>query len=223
MALRGVSPEKIEKRLKLFLFGEAGAGKTMTSIQFPAPYLIDTERGAENEQYIKEIAKQGGAIFQTSDFDELLTEVKGLLTKNHHYKTLIIDPMTTVYNDLLEKCAYELKAAAKEKDATGTEFGRHYGEANKKMKHLINLLLRLDMNIIITAHAKREYGDNLSVLGNTFDCYKKIDYLFDLVIEVQERGDKRIGIVKKTRIETFVNAEQFERLNSLERKVYKGD
>ena len=65
------------------------------------------------------------------------------------------------------------------------------------------------MNVIITAHSKNEYGANLSVLGQTFDCYKKLDYLFDLVFEIQERGDKRVGIVKKSRIETFPKMETF--------------
>ena len=45
------------------------------------------------------------------------------------------------------------------------------------MKHLLSLLLRLDMNVIITAHSKNEYGNNMVVLGQTFDCYKKLDYL----------------------------------------------
>lgn len=197
--LRGISPEKIEKRLKLFLYGQAGSGKTIASIQFPCPYIIDTEKGATNDQYVELIKKQKGAIFQTSDFDELLDEVKALLTEKHNFKTLVIDPLTTVYNDLLDKAA----------DKVGTVFGRHYGEANKQMKHLINLLLRLDMGVIITSHAKREYGDNLAVLGNTYDCYKKIDYLFDLVLEVEKRGKERVGIVKKTRIEAFAEAEQF--------------
>lgn len=187
----------------------AGVGKTTASIQFPRPYLIDTERGAENDQYVKILEEKGGAIFQTSDFDELLTEVKSLLTEKHEYKTLIIDPLTTLYNDLLDKSAEKLKRESKEKDATGTEFGRHYGEANKKMKHLLSLLLRLDMNVIITSHAKNEYGNNLAVLGQTYDCYKKLDYLFDLVFEIQKRGKERVGVVKKTRIEKFVDAECF--------------
>jgi DNA polymerase III delta prime subunit len=209
MALRGKKPEKIEKRLKALFYGAAGVGKTTAGIQFPKPYLIDTERGAENDQYVKLLEQAGGAIFQTTDFEELVSEVKTLLTEKHDYKTLVIDPLTTVYNDLLEKSAAFLKAQSKEKDATGTEFGRHYGEANKKMKHLLNLLLRLDMNVIITSHAKNEYGQNLAVLGSTFDCYKKLDYLFDLVFEIQKRGTQRIGLVKKTRVEAFAETEQF--------------
>ena len=209
MALRGIKPTQVNKRFKAFFYGEAGAGKTTAAIQFPAPYLIDTEKGAENSQYVELLNKNGGAIFQTVDFEEMVSEIKSLLTEKHHYKTLVIDPLTTIYNDLLDKCAAKLKSAAKEKDATGTEFGRHYGEANKEMKRLMQLLIRLDMNVIVTSHAKKEYGDNLVVLGNTFDCYKKLDYLFDLVIEIQKRGKSRYGLIKKSRIEEFEELSQF--------------
>lgn len=209
MALRGIKPEAVQKRLKALFYGTAGVGKTTAAIQFPMPYLIDTEKGAENDQYTKQLQKSGGVIFQTSDFDELINEVKSLLTENHGYKTLIIDPLTTLYNDLLDKSALILKAQSKEKDATGTEFGRHYGEANKKMKHLLSLLLRLDMNVIVTSHAKNEYAGNMTVVGSTFDCYKKLDYLFDLVFEIQKRGKDRTGIIKKSRIEAFPDGETF--------------
>ena len=167
------------------------------AINFPAPYLIDTEKGAENSQYVEILEKKGGVVFQTSDFDDMVKEVKELMTVKHPYKTLIIDPLTIVYNDLLDRAANKV----------GTEFGRHYGEANKEMKRLMNLLLRLDMNVIITSHSKKEYGDNLVVLGQTFDCYKKLDYLFDLVVEIQKRPSGRVGLIKKSRFKEFSEME----------------
>lgn len=206
MALRGVKPESITKRLKALFYGNSGVGKTTAAISFPRPYLIDTEKGATNDQYVKILQKNGGAVFQTSDFDELMIEVKSLLTVEHGYKTLIIDPLTTLYNDLLDKAA---KERISDKDTDGTAFGGHYGIANKKIKHLLSLLLRLDMNVIITSHAKAEYAGNMTVVGNTFDCYKKLDYLFDLVFEIQKRGEKRVGIIKKSRIESFPDGDTF--------------
>jgi len=199
MALRAKKPEAISKRLKALFYGSAGVGKTTAAISFPQPYLIDTEKGATNNQYVKILQSKDGVVFQTTDFDELVNEVKALLTENHDYKTLIIDPLTTVYNDLLDKSATK----------NGTDFGKHYSDANKRIKHLMNLLLRLDMNVIITSHAKNEYGQNMSVLGQTFDCYKKLDYLFDLVFEIQKRGKDRIGIIKKSRIEEFPDGDTF--------------
>lgn len=199
MGLRAVKPEAIQKRLKVLFYGMSGVGKTTASINFPKVYLIDTERGSENGQYTKILSEKGGVVFQTSDFDELMKEVKSLLTEKHEYKTLVIDPLTTLYNDLLDKSALK----------NGTDFGKHYVSANKQIKHLLNLLLRLDMNVIITSHSKNEYGQNMSVLGQTFDCYKKLDYLFDLVFEVQKRGKERVGLIKKSRIETFPDGETF--------------
>lgn len=199
MALRAKAPATIEKRLKALFYGSAGVGKTTAAIQFPKPYLIDTEKGSENDQYVKLLQKNGGVVFQTTDFDELVKEVKALLTEKHEYKTLIIDPLTTLYNDLLDKSAIK----------NGTEFGRHYSDANKQIKNLLNLLLRLDMNVIITCHSKNEYGPNLSVLGQTYDGYKKLDYLFDLVFEIQKRGKDRVGLIKKSRIEAFPDTEHF--------------
>jgi len=199
MALRGIQPKTVQKRLKALFYGAAGVGKSTAAASFPAPYFIDTERGVENDQYVRLLQKSGGVIFQTTDFDDLVTEITSLLTEKHEFKTVIIDPITTLYNDLLDKSAIK----------NGTDFGRHYSEANKKMKHLLNLLLRLDMNVIITCHSKNEYGQNMSVLGQTYDGYKKLDYLFDLVFEIQKRGQARIGIIKKSRIKEFPDGETF--------------
>jgi hypothetical protein len=201
MALRGKKPTEVQKRCKALFFGPAGAGKTTAAIQFPAPYLIDTERGAENAQYVELLDKNGGAYFGTSDFDEMVKEIKSLLTEQHDYRTLVIDPLTVTYNDLLDKAARKV----------GTEFGRHHGEANKQMKHLLNLLMRLDMNVIITSHSKTEYGEGLVKLGETYDCYKKLDYMFDLVFEISKDRKSRARQCKvvKSRVATLPEGDMF--------------
>jgi len=43
--LRARKPEAVVKRLKMFMFGPAGVGKTTAAIQFPNSYIIDAERG----------------------------------------------------------------------------------------------------------------------------------------------------------------------------------
>ena len=199
MALKAIKPSVVDCRLKALFYGCAGVGKTFAAIQFPKPYIIDTEGSTNKPQYVKAINDVGGAVLMTTDFDEMINEVRELLTTKHEYKTLVIDSLTLLYNDLLEKAERKV----------GTEFGRHYGEGNKRMKQLLNLLFRLDMNVIITSHSKTVYGQNLSVLGETFDCYKKLDYLFDLVFEIQKRGAHRVGMVKKSRFETFQDTDTF--------------
>jgi hypothetical protein len=174
-------------------------GKTTAAIQFPRPALIDTEKGAVNDAYVDQLNKVGGVVMQTSDFGEMLDAVTGLVKDPGDIQTVIIDPITVVYNDLLAKAERKV----------GSEFGRHYGEADKHMKHLVNLLLRIDTNVIITCHAKNVYGDGMKIEGRTFDGYKKLDYLFDLVFEIDKRGQQRVGIVKKSRVAGFTDGEVF--------------
>jgi hypothetical protein len=207
MALRGKKPEAVEKRLKALFYGTAGSGKTTAAIQFPRPYLIDTERGAENPQYVAKLAAAGGAYFFTTDFDTLLEEVHALASEKHEYRTVIIDPLTVPYLDMLDKSA----------EKVGTDFGRHKAEPDRKIKRLLALLLNLDMNVIITSHAKPSWvrsrdakGKEIAVQeGNTFDCYGRLDYLFDLVFEVGKRGNERVGTVRKTRCEGFPEGDVF--------------
>lgn len=207
MALRGKKPEAIEKRLKALFFGPSGSTKTTVAIQFPRPYLIDTEKGAENKEYVDLLKKAGGLYWFTTDPDELIAEVVTLIKEPHDLRTLIIDPMTIIYNDLLDKAA----------DEVGTDFGKHKGPADRKIKHLLTLLLRLDMNVIITSHAKPKWirtkdakgKDTVVEDGQTFDCYGRLDYLFDLVFEVQKRGKERVGIIRKTRMKSFPDGETF--------------
>jgi hypothetical protein len=67
------------------------------------------------------------------------------------------------------------------------------------------------MNVVITAHAKNEYGPKLEVLGTTFDGYKKLDYIFDLVLMLdREHNSKyRAATVVKTRLKEFPDGERF--------------
>jgi hypothetical protein len=192
MKLKGVKPSLIKKRFKAFFYGPAGCGKTTAAIQFPCPYLIDTEKGAENPSYTRILDANGGAILQTFDFEEILNEIRTLSVIDHPYKTLIIDPLTHVYDELLYQS--QLKV--------GTQYNKHYGEANRNMKRLFRMLEQIDMNVILTAHEKKVYLQN-EVAGTTFDCYGKSDYTFDAVFEIQTRGQNRTARVIKSRLEGF--------------------
>jgi adenosyl cobinamide kinase/adenosyl cobinamide phosphate guanylyltransferase len=154
--LKGMPATITKKRLKAFFYGDAGTGKTYCSINFPKAYYIDTEKGAEHAQYVDLLNKNGSVVYQTRDYVNLYEQVEALAKENHNFETIIIDPITPIYTNLVDSLGTDKKAMA---------HGRHYGEANKKFERLLDLLLRIDMNVIITSHAKKEYGQDMYVLG----------------------------------------------------------
>lgn len=200
MALKFKKPEVKQQRLKAMFYGEMGTGKSTCACQFPNTAYIDTEDTASKKKYAKAISENNGQVLATGDFDEILAQVKELMSTKHDFKTLVIDSLTIPYDNLQADC----------ERITGSEFGRHVTAANKKMKLLVNLLLRIDMNVIVTCQAKREYsGSNMTVIGQTYSCYNRLGYMFDLVFETQVRGDKFVAVTKKSRIDEFPMNETF--------------
>lgn len=199
MALRGKKPKETNPRLKLLMYGPPGVGKTTAALAMPRPYVIDTEDGTSH--YGKAVEANGGAVFQTTSMAECIEEIRALHTENHLYRTLVIDPFTTLYDTLLDEGEKEV----------GADFGRHYGYANKQCKRWYALLSALDMNVVVTAHSKNEYGDGLKVIGHQADGWKKVPYLMDLVLELnrRENGD-RVAEVMKTRLEEFPDRSKFQ-------------
>lgn len=199
MALKFKKPEIKQQRLKAMFYGEMGTGKSTCASQFPKTAYVDTEDTTSKKRYAQMIIDNGGAVLATGDFDEILQQVKELMSTKHDFKTLVIDSLTIPYENLQTDC----------ERVTGSDFGRHVTAANKKMKLLINLLLRMDLNVIVTCQAKKEYGSNMSVIGQTYSCYNRLGYMFDLVFETQIRGDKFYAVTKKSRIDEFPMNESF--------------
>jgi len=200
MPLKAVKPESMQKRAKIFLYGDAGTGKTTAAAQFPQSYFIDTERGAEN--YSDLLISSGSVILQTDSIEEVITELMALHTEDHAYKTVVIDPATKLEDALIERL-----------DSKYDGDMRMWRDRDRLMRRLNRLLLRLDMNVIVTAHGKIQYGDKMAKLGTTFDGWKRWPYTFDLVVEIQRRGSgentERIGIVRKTRVAAFKDGSEF--------------
>lgn len=205
MALRAKAPEAKQKRLKMFVFGPAGVGKTTAAIMFPKSVIIDTEKGTDF--YAETINKMDSVVFQTSVFDEAVKEVKELLTTKHDYRTIIIDPITQLYNSCQEKYTRIFEKHAKtEKEAETQDFGmRYWGRVKSDFKAFQRMLLAIDTNIIILSHQKDQYGEGMKKIGVTFDSMKGEDYLYDLVFRLENKGGKRMAVTVKERAEIGKN------------------
>lgn len=68
------------------VYGPSGVGKTTAAIQFKDAYIIDGERGTDF--YSDTINKSNSAVMQTNSVDDIMEELKTLLTTKHNYRTL---------------------------------------------------------------------------------------------------------------------------------------
>lgn len=192
--------EVSNRRLKLFLWGDSGAGKTTLALQFPNTAVIDLEGGTDlyGEAFNFDVLKATTA-------DEVMDAVNWLLAGQHNYSTIVIDPIT-VYWDALQKKWSEifLRRNKKSKGHRGEFYdiqAKDWMAIKAELKDLIRRLTALDMNVILTARQKPQYadGDFMRRIGDTFDGEKSLPYLFDSIVQIWRDGDKFMGRCHKDR------------------------
>lgn len=205
--LRAQDPTTVKKYLKAFIYGREKVGKTTFCIQFPRPYLIDTEGGAIHPQYIELLKKSKGGVYRCNSFPEVLKEIDALKADDHPFKTVIIDSLTLLYSNLVS--FYQVRVDNK--------MAGHYQAANRDFHQLLSALTELKMDVLLTSHSKVLYDVQVTngkvgmdSLGDTYDCYKKTPYLLDLILEVRNMAGKRKAIVKGSRLTEFRENDNFD-------------
>jgi ABC-type dipeptide/oligopeptide/nickel transport system ATPase component len=227
--LRGAPVNECDERLKVFLFGESGCGKSFFATQFPKAYYIDCEGRIKRQLYIAHLNKNDSAVWQTDNFNDLLEEIKTLASVKHNYQTLVIDSITPIYTKLVDDCHAELLRRSK---SGKLAIGQEHREAKKRCKKLVDLLKALDMNVVVLAHAKDKWEDD-RVVGTTFDAYDKFDYFSEVVMEARLENEPKNNsysykatIVKSTlgtlpaRLKIDFNYHTFSKLYEKELKAF---
>ena len=195
---------------KMVLYGPSGVGKTWFSLSFPNVYYIAPEDGASRKHYTDRLKAGGGVYLGPEDgaleFETVIEQLKALATEKHGFKTVVIDSVTKLFNH----------AIATEADRLGDKnaFGADKKPAIAFMRRLVNAVARLDMNVLLIAHEKAEWGTddkgNRVELGKVADCWDKLIYELDLAFCAQKRGASRYALTKKSRLVGFPEGESFK-------------
>jgi len=193
--------ESLQKRLKIFLWGDTGAGKTTTALQFPKPAVIDIEGGTELYGESFEFG-----VLRTTGPDDVMAAVDWLASSEHPYRTLVIDPVT-VYWDALQKKWSDI-FLRRNRGSKGYRFEyydlqpKDWLSIKAEFKELVRKLIALDMNVIVVARAKTRYKDGafMQAVGETFDGEKSLPYMFDIVLRMylDEKG-RHMAVALKDR------------------------
>jgi hypothetical protein len=196
-----------ERRLKMYIYGQHGTGKTVTSLHMPNPAVIDLDGGtnfyAESFKFYR---------LRTTDVDKVFQAVDELIKDPGEFKTLVIDSFTKFWELLQEKHLKKLRV--KKGNAQYVLQPNDYRVIKSDLKSFINKLLALDMNIVATAQIKNLYSQDttefMKIIGTEPEGPKDTPYLFDVVLELgYGPNDTRIAKVIKDRTNTLPKTFEF--------------
>jgi hypothetical protein len=180
------------KRLKVLAYGNSGTGKTTLALGFPGVALFDLEGGADLYS-----GKFRFDVLRTTAFDDAVAAVRWLHEHPHPYRTVVVAPITILWDALQKKWNEIFLRRAKSSKGYKFEYfengPREWATIKAEWKDFMRLLLGLDTNLIVTAREKVLYSDAafMQPAGFTFDGEKSLAYLFDVVLRLSRDAKGR--------------------------------
>ena len=152
------------KPLAILLYGIHGIGKSTFALEAPNPIYVGSEENDELDVH---------RMPKVQVWDDIINQLKFLMTSEHEYKTLVIDTI-----DALEQVAQKaiLKKAPGKTMATAFEgFGKAYIQMSDMFldlrdNYIVPLRDKKGMNIIILAHAEKNKHED-PMTGTSYDNY----------------------------------------------------
>jgi len=188
------------RRLKVFLWGEPGCGKTTLALQFPSPAVIDLEGGTDHYSDRSDFFR-----LATSSATEAVESIDWLLTEPHEYRTLIIDPITVLWESVQAYWNEVFLKRNKAKRNFRHEFiswdFQDWATCKANWKEILRKLMALDMHVVAVARQKLLYpeeGKGGSPVAVP-DAEKSLPYYFDVELHLERLAEKYTATVRKDR------------------------
>lgn len=151
-----ISRGKIIRAQKICVYGPEGIGKSTFAAQFPNPVFIDTE----GSTMLMDVARTP----KPSSWTMLLEQVKYFKAHPQECSTLVID--TADWAEQL--CMTELCAKFNKTGIEDFGYGKGYvylAEAFGKLMNLLEELIELGINVVVTAHAQMRKFEQPDEMG----------------------------------------------------------
>lgn len=177
--------QRVRRHCKVALFGRWKTGKTRAALSFPHAAVIDTHRGTDmyNERY-------DFHVLHATTWKEIEAPISWL-RKNaaaEKIESLVIDDLSTIYDDLIG----EVSAWRANKSGSNAPLSQgDWGTIKRRWKAFLQMLLRLDLNVVLVIREKEEYEETTNAEGREvrkktgnflMDADKQTAYLFDFIL-----------------------------------------
>ena len=191
-------PETVRPRVKALVFGASGVGKTYLALSAPGRIaMIDTEAGSS---FYANRGLSEFDVMHTKTFKDVREAIKLLAANPGQYETLVIDPITTVWETLQDAATLARQKKRNSEDAEMELLD--WAKIKRLYKGLLTDIVNLPMNVIVTAREKDEVerrGTEMVKIGFKPDSEKSTIYAFDAVVRLVATKDGRDAIILKDR------------------------
>jgi len=189
-----VKAQPVRRRFKVALSGIWKTGKTRAALSFPKPAVIDTHRGTDlyDEKY-------DFYVTHVSTYKETCSEIDWLRVNavKEGIETLVIDDISTIYDDVIGVTA----AWRSNKSGTNAPLNQgDWGIIKRTWKSFLQMLLRLDLNVVLVTREKDEYEETQNARGEevrkktgnvVMDVDRQTAYLFDFILHLYTEDNKK--------------------------------
>lgn len=210
--------------LKVMVWGESGSGKSRFALSAPNPIVIDLEGSTrlyanEFDFWKAEVDKTNPQAGNPGSLTiNLLKEI--LEGKYPDRKTLIVDPVTDLLDCIEDVSAkkYEEMIGKKVTELNAVQKTKWYAYRRETARNILNQLKDIPMNLILVARAKNLWDTKdgkMQPVGLTYDALDIVEYLMDIVIQLEKNGDETRAIVKKSRLGSLPKILDVKNFNSI--------
>jgi hypothetical protein len=189
--------QSVRRHFKVALFGRWKTGKTRAALSFPKPAVVDTHRGTDLYD-----GKYDFRVLHATTWKEMQAPVEWI-QKNaarEEIETLIIDDVSTIYDDLIG----EVSAYRQNKSGSNAPISMgDWGVIKRRWKGFLQMLLRLDVNVVLVIREKEEFEETTNAAGQEvrkktgnilMDADRQTAYLFDFILYMYTEDNRKAKV-----------------------------